>query len=63
MLHPHQLTPQRLAAVMSEELTASPRVASDYTLDFNALPRITEAFLRLLEQEDSFKKLLQPIAV
>jgi len=63
MLHPHQLTPQRLAAVMSEELTASPRVASDYTLDFNALPRITEAFLHLLEQEDSFKKLLQPIAV
>ncbi|MDR9405595.1 MAG: glycosyltransferase, partial [Halothece sp. Uz-M2-17] len=63
VLHPQQLTPLRLAQAMAKELSASHGLTAQYSLDFKALPRITEALLRLLNQDYHFDHRLHSVAV
>ncbi|AFZ44693.1 Glycosyltransferase 28 domain protein [Halothece sp. PCC 7418] len=63
VLHPQQLTPLRLAQAMAKELSASHGLTAQYSLDFKALPRITEALLRLLNQDYHFDPRLHSVAV
>lgn len=46
-IHPDALTPTRLVAALLQELQGNPSKA-DYLLDLNALPRITETLLGLM---------------
>jgi predicted glycosyltransferase len=47
-IHPDQLSPSRFAQALQKELQ-TPAAKSTYSLDLNALPRITETLLSLMQ--------------
>ncbi|MBE7383399.1 MAG: glycosyltransferase [Leptolyngbya sp. SIO1E4] len=68
--HPDELTPQQLAQGVQQELqmaiaapsSTSATVAPGYQLDLNAMPRITEAMLGLVNAS-RLSRLMAPVAV